>query len=229
MSIADNLLKYKKELESTSAKLVAVSKNNEADAVQEAYDAGQRIFGENIVQELVDKQALLPKDIEWHLIGHLQTNKVKYIAPFISLIESVDSLKLLIEINKQALKNNRVIDCLLQVYIADEDTKFGLGFDEVIELLRSEEFESLKNIRIVGLMGISTNTESKKQIRDEFQELKVLFDGIKLTYFRKDDYFKEISMGMSADYEIAIEEGSTMVRIGSNIFGKRKLKHFKAE
>jgi len=229
MSIADNLLKYKKELESTSAKLVAVSKNNEADAVQEAYDAGQRIFGENIVQELVDKQALLPKDIEWHLIGHLQTNKVKYIAPFISLIESVDSLKLLIEINKQALKNNRVIDCLLQVYIADEDTKFGLGFDEVIELLRSEEFESLKNIRIVGLMGIATNTESKKQIRDEFQELKVLFDGIKLTYFRKDDYFKEISMGMSADYEIAIEEGSTMVRIGSNIFGKRKLKHFKAE
>jgi pyridoxal phosphate enzyme (YggS family) len=229
MSIADNLLKYKKELESTSAKLVAVSKNNEADAVQEAYDAGQRIFGENIVQELVDKQTLLPKDIEWHLIGHLQTNKVKYIAPFISLIESVDSLKLLIEINKQALKNNRVIDCLLQVYIADEDTKFGLGFDEVIELLRSEEFESLKNIRIVGLMGIATNTESKKQIRDEFQELKVLFDGIKLTYFRKDDYFKEISMGMSADYEIAIEEGSTMVRIGSNIFGKRKLKHFKAE
>ncbi|HWW38232.1 YggS family pyridoxal phosphate-dependent enzyme [Pedobacter sp.] len=229
MSIADNLLKYKKELESTSAKLVAVSKNNEADAVQEAYDAGQRIFGENIVQELVDKQALLPKDIEWHLIGHLQTNKVKYIAPFISLIESVDSLKLLIEINKQASKNNRVIDCLLQVYIADEDTKFGLGFDEVIELLRSEEFESLKNIRIVGLMGIATNTESKKQIRDEFQELKVLFDGIKLTYFRKDDYFKEISMGMSADYEIAVEEGSTMVRIGSNIFGKRKIKHFKAE
>ncbi|WP_316837110.1 YggS family pyridoxal phosphate-dependent enzyme [Pedobacter nutrimenti] len=229
MSIADNLLKYKKELESTSAKLVAVSKNNEADAVQEAYDAGQRIFGENIVQELVDKQTLLPKDIEWHLIGHLQTNKVKYIAPFISLIESVDSLKLLIEINKQASKNNRVIDCLLQVYIADEDTKFGLGFDEVIELLRSEEFESLKNIRIVGLMGIATNTESKKQIRDEFQELKVLFDGIKLTYFRKDDYFKEISMGMSADYEIAVEEGSTMVRIGSNIFGKRKIKHFKAE
>ncbi|PTS91882.1 YggS family pyridoxal phosphate-dependent enzyme [Pedobacter sp. HMWF019] len=229
MSIADNLLKYKKELESTSAKLVAVSKNNEADAVQEAYDAGQRIFGENIVQELVDKHALLPKDIEWHLIGHLQTNKVKYIAPFISLIESVDSLKLLIEINKQALKNNRVIDCLLQVYIADEDTKFGLGFDEVIELLRSEEFESLKNIRIVGLMGIATNTESKKQIRDEFQELKVLFDGIKLTFFRKDAYFKEISMGMSADYEIAVEEGSTMVRIGSNIFGKRKLKHFKAE
>lgn len=229
MSIADNLLKYKKELESTSAKLVAVSKNNEADAVQEAYDAGQRIFGENIVQELVDKHALLPKDIEWHLIGHLQTNKVKYIAPFISLIESVDSLKLLIEINKQASKNNRVIDCLLQVYIADEDTKFGLGFDELIELLRSEEFENLKNIRIVGLMGIATNTESKKQIRDEFQELKVLFDGIKLTYFRKDDYFKEISMGMSADYEIAVEEGSTMVRIGSSIFGKRKIKHFKAE
>lgn len=229
MSIAENLLKYKKELEITSARLIAVSKNNEAAAVQEAYDAGQRVFGENIVQELVDKQALLPKDIEWHLIGHLQTNKVKYIAPFISLIESVDSLKLLIEINKQAAKHNRVIDCLLQVYIADEETKFGLGFDEVIELLRSEEFQTLKNVRITGLMGIATNTESEKQIRDEFQELKVLFDGIKLTYFRKDENFKEISMGMSADYKIAVEEGSTMVRIGSSIFGKRKIKHFKAE
>jgi pyridoxal phosphate enzyme (YggS family) len=222
MAIADNLLKYKNELDSSAVQLVAVSKFQDADAVLEAYNAGQRVFGENIVQELVDKQALLPKDIEWHLIGHLQTNKVKYIAPFISVIESVDSLKLLQEINKQALKNNRVIDCLLQVYIADEDTKFGLGFDEVIELLRSDEFQSLKNVRITGLMGIASNTDVEKQIRDEFEELKVLFDGIKLSYFRKDDAFKEVSMGMSSDYKIAVEEGSTMVRIGSSIFGSRK-------
>lgn len=224
MSIANNLLKYKKELETSAVQLVAVSKFQDAEAVLEAYNAGQRIFGENIVQELVEKQALLPKDIQWHLIGHLQTNKVKYIAPFISVIESVDSLKLLQEINKQAAKNKRTIDCLLQVYIADEDTKFGLGFDEVIELLRSEEFQELSNVRIIGLMGIASNTDIEKQIRDEFEELKVLFDGVKISYFRKDDYFQELSMGMSSDYKIAIEEGSTMVRIGSSIFGKRKTK-----
>ena len=228
MSIADNLLKYKAELEGTAAQLVAVSKFHSAAEVMEAYNAGQRVFGENIVQELVEKQEELPKDIQWHLIGHLQTNKVKYIAPFISVIESVDSLKLLIEINKQAAKHKRVIDCLLQVEIADEDTKFGLEFDEVIELLRSEEFAALQNVRIIGLMGIATNTEVKKQIRDEFQELKVLFEGIKVSFFRKADYFKEISMGMSSDYQMAIEEGSTMVRIGSSIFGKRVIKHPKA-
>lgn len=224
MSIANNLLKYKTELDASAVQLVAVSKFQDADAVLEAYNAGQRIFGENIVQELVEKQAILPKDIQWHLIGHLQTNKVKYIAPFISLIESVDSLKLLQEINKQALKNKRVIDCLLQVYIADEDTKFGLGFDEVVELLRSDEFQEMKNVRIIGLMGIASNTDTEKQIRDEFEELKVLFDGVKISYFRKADYFKELSMGMSSDYKIAVEEGSTMVRIGSSIFGKRKTK-----
>jgi pyridoxal phosphate enzyme (YggS family) len=224
MSIANNLLKYKKELEASAVQLVAVSKFQDAEAVLEAYNAGQRVFGENIVQELVEKQALLPKDIQWHLIGHLQTNKVKYIAPFISVIESVDSLKLLQEINKQAAKNKRTIDCLLQVYIADEDTKFGLGFDEVVELLRSEDFQALTNVRIIGLMGIASNTEVEKQIRDEFEELKVLFDGIKVSYFRKVDSFKELSMGMSSDYKIAIEEGSTMVRIGSSIFGKRKTK-----
>lgn len=229
MSIADNLLKYKSELDNTQAKLIAVSKYQEPDAILEAYNAGQRVFGENIVQELVDKQALLPKDIEWHLIGHLQTNKVKYIAPFIKLIHSVDSLKLLIEINKQALKNKRVIDCLLQIYIADEDTKFGLGFDEAIELLRSEEFDTLKNVRIVGLMGIASNNAPEKQTLDEFTELKVLFDGIKVSFFRKDDYFKEVSMGMSGDYKLAIEAGSTMVRVGSSIFGKRKIKHYKTE
>lgn len=229
MSIADNLLKYKSELDNTSAELIAVSKYQEPDAILEAYNAGQRVFGENIVQELVDKQALLPGDIEWHLIGHLQTNKVKYIAPFIKLIHSVDSLKLLIEINKQALKNKRVIDCLLQIYIADEDTKFGLGFDEAIELLRSEEFDTLKNVRIVGLMGIASNNAPEKQTLDEFTELKVLFDGVKASFFRKDDYFKEVSMGMSGDYKLAIEAGSTMVRVGSSIFGKRKIKHYKTE
>ncbi|SHF45929.1 YggS family pyridoxal phosphate-dependent enzyme [Pedobacter caeni] len=229
MSIADNLLKYKNELDAIPVKLIAVSKYQEAAAVTEAYEAGQRVFGENIVQELVDKQAQLPQDIEWHLIGHLQTNKVKYIAPFISLIQSVDSLKLLLEIDKQAAKNKRVIDCLLQIYIADEDTKFGLGFDEAIELLRSEEFAAMKNVRIVGLMGIASNNALEKQTLDEFTELKVLFDGIKLSFFRKEDSFKEISMGMSGDYKLAIEAGSTMVRVGSSIFGKRKIKHWKEE
>jgi len=228
MSIADNLLKYKKELEGENVELIAVSKFNDAAAVLTAYNAGQRIFGENIVQELVEKHEALPKDIEWHLIGHLQTNKVKYIAPFIQLIQSVDSLKLLAEINKQAAKNNRVIDCLLQIYIADEDTKFGLDHAETIELLRSEEYLAMKNIRITGLMGIASNNAPEKQTKDEFQELKVLFDGIKTSFFRKEDSFKELSMGMSGDYKLAIEEGSTMVRIGSSIFGVRKIKHYKA-
>jgi len=227
MSIADNLKQYKSEVESDGVKLIAVSKTQPIEAIQEAYDAGQRIFGENLVQEMVDKENQLPKDIEWHLIGHLQSNKVKYIAPFVKLIHGVDSLKLLQEINKQAQKNKRVIDCLLQVYIADEDTKFGLAYDEVIELLRSEEYQELKNIRITGLMGIATNTKNPKQITIEFNELKVFFDGIKTSFFRNDDAFKEISTGMSADYKIAIEEGSTMVRIGSSIFGKRMIKHFK--
>lgn len=229
MSIADNLLKYKNEIEALNIKLVAVSKNHSADAVMEAYNAGQRVFGENLVQEMTDKQARLPADIEWHLIGHLQSNKVKYIAPFVKLIESVDSLKLLKEINKQAEKNQRIIDCLLQINIADEETKFGLDFDEAIELLRSEEFDTLKNIRITGLMGIATNNASEKQTKAEFNELKVLFDGLKLSFFKDKDYFKEISMGMSSDYKIAIEEGSTMVRIGSSIFGKRIIKHWKLQ
>ena len=228
MSIADNLLKYKKELEGEDVELIAVSKFNDNEAILAAYHAGQRIFGENIVQELTEKYEALPKDIAWHLIGHLQTNKVKYIAPFISLIQSVDSIKLLGEINKQAAKNNRIIDCLLQIYIADEDTKFGLDHAELIELLRSEEYAEMKNIRIVGLMGIASNNAPEKQTKDEFQELKVLFDGIKVSFFRKEDSFKELSMGMSGDYKLAIEEGSTMVRIGSSIFGQRKIKHYKA-
>ena len=227
MSIAANLRKLKKELDSYDAKLIAVSKTKSNEEIMEAYNAGQRIFGENQVQELADKYEHLPKDIEWHLIGHLQTNKVKYIAPFISLIHSVDSLKLLIEINKQAAKNKRIIDCLLQVYIADEDTKFGLGYDETIELLRSEEYSQLKNIRIVGLMGIATNTKLEKQINDEFNELKVFFEGIKQSFFRKEESFKEISMGMSGDYKIALENGSTMIRVGSTIFGSRVTPHWK--
>jgi pyridoxal phosphate enzyme (YggS family) len=229
MSIANNLLKYKNELTPQGVKLVAVSKNHPADAVLTAYNAGQRVFGENLVQEMVEKQQQLPQDISWHLIGHLQTNKVKYIAPFVSLIESVDSLKLLKEINKQAAKNKRVIDCLLQIYIADEDTKFGLDFDEVIELLRDEEFSTLQNIRIVGLMGIASNNASETRTEAEFQELKVLFDGIKLSFFRKEESFKELSMGMSGDYQLAVKQGSTIVRIGSNIFGKRVIKHWKEE
>ena len=221
MSIAANISAIKGETERANVKLIAVSKTKSAEDVMEAYAAGQRIFGENLVQELVDKYEKLPKDIEWHLIGHLQTNKVKLIAPFIKLIQSVDSLKLLQEINKQAFKNSRVIDCLLQIYIADEDTKYGLGFDEAIDLLRSEEFAELKNIRITGVMGIATNTENPKLIREEFYELKTLFKGLKETFFKNVDSFNEISMGMSSDYKIAIEQGSTMIRLGSTLFGKR--------
>jgi PLP dependent protein len=227
MSIADNITSLKKETESVNVKLIAVSKTKTAEDIQQAYDAGQRLFGENTVQELVDKQEHLPKDIQWHLIGHLQSNKVKYIAPFISMIQSVDSLKLLQEINKQAEKNKRVIDCLLQIYIADEDTKFGLGFDEAIELLRSDEYSALKNIRICGLMGIATNTDNEKQIKDEYYELKTFFDGVKASFFRKEASFSVLSMGMSGDYKLAIEQGSNMIRVGSTIFGGRVIKHWK--
>lgn len=224
MSIADNIRNLKKETGQIGVTLLAVSKTKPITDIQEAYDAGQRLFGENIVQELVEKQPQLPADIEWHIIGHLQTNKVKYIAPFISMIQSVDSIKLLQEINKHAAKANRVIDCLLQVYIADEETKFGLGFDEAIEILRSEEFSALKNIRIRGLMGIATNTDNEKQIKEEYYELKTFFDGVKTSFFRKDETFDMVSMGMSSDYKLAIEQGSNMVRLGSTIFGNRAKK-----
>jgi pyridoxal phosphate enzyme (YggS family) len=224
MSIADNIKSLKKETTEINVTLLAVSKTKPATDLQEAYDAGQRLFGENIVQELVEKHEQLPKDIEWHLIGHLQTNKVKYIAPFISMIQSVDSIKLLQEINKHAEKSKRVIDCLLQIYIADEETKFGLGFDEAIELLRSDEYTALKNIRIRGLMGIATNTDSEKQIKEEYYELKTFFDGIKVSFFRKAESFDTLSMGMSSDYKLAIEQGSNMIRLGSTIFGGRAKK-----
>ena len=227
MSIADNIKSLNRETSPINVTLIAVSKTKPAEEVQEAYDAGQRLFGENMVQELVEKYEQLPKDIQWHLIGHLQSNKVKYIAPFISMIQSVDSLKLLQEIDKYAAKNNRSIDCLLQIYIADEETKFGLGFDEAIEMLRSDEFNALKHIRIRGLMGIATNTENEKQLREEYYELKTFFDGIKQSFFRKDASFDTLSMGMSSDYKIAIEQGSNMIRLGSTIFGKRVIKHWK--
>ena len=227
MSIADNIRSLKKETTPINVTLIAVSKTKPIEDVQQAYDAGQRLFGENMVQELVEKQEHLPKDIQWHLIGHLQSNKVKYIAPFISMVQSVDSLKLLKEINKHAEKNKRVIDCLLQIYIADEETKFGLGFDEAIELLRSDELATLKHIRIRGLMGIATNTDNEKQIKDEYYELRTFFDGVKQSFFRKNAEFNTLSMGMSSDYKIAIEEGSTMIRLGSTIFGQRVIKHWK--
>ena len=226
MSIADNIISLKKGTDNSGVILLAVSKTKPAEDIQQAYDAGQRIFGENQVQELVDKYEQLPKDIEWHLIGHLQSNKVKYIAPFISMIQSVDSLKLLQEINKHALKHGRVINCLLQIYIADEETKFGLGFDEAIELLRSDEFAELKNIRVRGLMGIATNTDKEKQIGEEYYELDMFFKGIKQSFFRKEKSFDTLSMGMSSDYKIAIEKGSTMVRLGSTIFGSRGTRIF---
>ena len=227
MSIADNIRSLKKETAPINVTLIAVSKTKPVEGIREAYNAGQRLFGENMVQELVEKQEHLPKDIQWHLIGHLQSNKVKYIAPFISMVQSVDSLKLLHEINKYAEKNNRVIDCLLQIYIADEETKFGLGFDEAIELLRFDGLAALKHVRIRGLMGIATNTNNEKQIKDEYYELKTFFDGIKRSFFRKNEEFNILSMGMSSDYKVAIEQGSTMVRLGSTIFGQRVIKHWK--
>lgn len=221
MDIANQIKTINNELSRLNVTLVAVSKTKPPEVIQEAYDAGQRIFGENIVQELVGKYDVLPKDIQWHLIGHLQRNKVKYIAPFITLIHSVDSLKLLKEIDKQAAKNNRVIDCLLQIHIAAEDTKFGLDHVELIELLRSEELVGLNHVRIRGLMGIATNTSNEREVKAEFGELKSLFDGVKVSFFKDVDHFDILSMGMSADYKIAIEQGCTMVRLGSTLFGNR--------
>ena len=228
MNIEKNLDRILKEIPQ-NVTLVAVTKHRSIEEIQRVVDYGIKDLGENRVQELLDKYDKIKGDIRWHLIGHLQTNKVKYIAPFVSLIHSVDSLKVLAEINKHALKNDRIIDCLLQIYIADEDTKFGLDHAEAIELLRSEEFGGFKNIRIRGLMGIASNTENEKIVKEEFYELKMLFDGIKTTYFRKEESFDILSMGMSSDYKVAIEQGSNMVRLGSTIFGKRIIKHYKAQ
>lgn len=219
-TIADRLLDLRTEIPA-SVQLIAVSKTKPASAVMEAYTAGQRAFGENKVQEMVDKYEQLPKDIQWHLIGHLQTNKVKYIAPFVHMIHAVDSLKLLQEIDKQAQKNNRIIPCLLQFHIAQEETKFGLDFTEAEALLQSREFIEMQHVQIVGLMGMASFTEDEEQVRDEFRNLNNYFQIIKSHYFKFNSEFKYLSMGMSGDYRIAIEEGSTMVRIGSTLFGSR--------
>jgi len=216
MSIKNNLLEIQSSLPE-NVTLVAVSKTKPVSDLMESYDAGQRIFGENKIQEMAEKFEQMPKDIEWHMIGHVQTNKVKFMASFVSLVHGVDSLKLLEEINKQALKNNRIINCLLQIHIAEEDTKFGLDEDELNDLLQSETLKNLKNIKIKGLMGMATFTEDQDQIRKEFLHLKSIFD--KSSTFNSD--FSILSMGMSGDYQLAIECGSTMVRIGSSIFGGR--------
>jgi pyridoxal phosphate enzyme (YggS family) len=221
MSVADNLNLIKSQLPD-DVTLIAVSKTKPTENLLEAYKAGQKDFGENYVQELVDKHTQLPKDINWHFIGHLQSNKVKYIAPFVHLIHGVDSYNLLKEINKQAQKNNRVIPCLLQIYIAKEESKFGLDEFEAEELLISNEFNQLQNIKIIGLMGMATNTDNEKMIEIEFKSLKIFFDYLKSSLGEKHNLKLDIlSMGMSSDYKLAIKNGSNMVRIGSSIFGLR--------
>jgi pyridoxal phosphate enzyme (YggS family) len=219
MSIQSNLNSIKASLPE-NVTLVAVSKTKPVSDLMQAYEAGQRIFGENKIQEMTDKWEEMPKDIQWHMIGHVQSNKVKFMAPFVSLIHGVDSLKLLQEINKQALKNNRIIDCLLQIHIAEEETKFGLDENELNQLLSSFELKEMKNIRILGLMGMATFTENQNQIKKEFTHLKSIFDSIQAIE-NENLQLNTISMGMSGDYQLAIDCGSTMVRIGSSIFGGR--------
>lgn len=221
MSIRANLERIRSELPST-ATLVAVSKFHPKEALMEAYEAGQRIFGESRVQELVEKQAALPKDIEWHFIGHLQTNKVKQVAPFISLIHSVDSLKLLQEINKEAERINRIIPCLLQLHIAQEEQKFGFSLDECRGLLSNGLLINLKHIRIRGVMGMATLTDNDSMIQSEFKTLQSFFEDIKETHYSSDPLFNVVSMGMSDDYPLAVQAGSTMIRVGSLIFGDRQ-------
>ena len=220
MDISQNILKIKSQLPD-GVKLVAVSKTKPNEDILAAYGVGHRIFGENKVQELTRKYEELPKDIEWHFIGHPQTNKVKYMAHFVSLIHGVDSLKLLKTISKEAKKNNRSINCLLQFHIAEESTKFGLDESEAVEILESVQFKELEHIKIAGVMGMATYTDDKVQIRNEFRKLHSIFHFFKKKYFESDDSFSEISMGMSDDYSIALEEGSTMIRVGSKIFGAR--------
>ncbi len=215
MSISENIIKLK-QLLPEEVSLVAVSKTKPVEDILQAYETGHRIFGENKIQELESKWQQMPKDIQWHMIGHVQTNKVKYIALFVSLIHAVDSLKLLKEINKQAAKHNRVINCLLQIKIAKEDSKFGMNEADMLELLASEALKTLRNVKIIGLMGMATFTDNKTQIENEFDQLAQFYTTIKDQY-----HFTELSMGMSGDYQLAIEKGSTMVRVGSAIFGER--------
>lgn len=218
--IKENLEKIKATIPE-HVTLVAVSKTKPISDIQEAYDAGHRTFGENYPQELRDKHEALPKDIQWHFIGHLQTNKIKYIIPFVTLIHSIDSANLLEAVNKEAKKHERVADCLLQFHIAQEETKFGLDLEEARQLLESDTFKNMENIRICGVMGMATFTDDEEEVRKEFKHLKAIFDTLKQDYFAGQPQFKEISMGMSEDYPIAIEEGATLVRIGSKIFGPR--------
>jgi len=224
MGVAENIALLRKEIPQ-HVKIVAVSKTMPNSRIQEAYEAGHRAFGENRVQELVEKHKSLPGDMEWHLIGHLQTNKVKYIVPFVQLIHSVDSLKLLSEINREASRIGRKIDCLLQMRIASEDTKFGLTWDEACRILSSSEYNDFLGIRITGLMGMATFTDNSGQVKREFMLLARYFQEIKNEWFSGVTSFKELSMGMSGDYRLAIEAGSTLVRIGSLIFGERNLNH----
>ncbi len=220
MSVELNLKSVRKHIPE-HVQLVCVSKFHPNEAVMEAYNAGERVFGESKVQEMCAKYESLPKDISWHFIGHLQTNKIKYIVPFVSLIHGVDSYKLLTEINKQAEKAGKIVKCLLQVHIATEDTKFGFSPDELKQTLNEEKWRELSSVDICGLMGMATYTDNQQQIRQELNSLKKLFDTIKTTYFNASNSFTELSMGMSDDYLLAIEEGSTMVRVGSLIFGSR--------
>ena len=221
MNIADNINKYLTEIGERNCKLVAISKTKPIAIIQDAYDAGQRVFGENKVQELVEKHPQLPSDIEWHMVGHLQSNKVKHIAPFINLIHSVDSFKLLKEINKQGARNNRIISCLLQVHIAEEETKFGLTEEGLISLLDEVTRSGFGNIKIVGLMGMATYTNTTSQIRREFGYIKELLDKASNRFQNDIIDLTELSIGMSGDYKIALEEGSTMIRIGTGVFGAR--------
>lgn len=220
MSVRENLLQVKSQVPDNVC-LIAVSKTKPVEAIQEAYDCGQRVFGENKAQEMRDKHAVLPQDIQWHMIGHLQENKIKYIIPYVTMIHSIDSLKLLKEVNKKAMQCERVVDCLIEMDISHEDSKFGLSIEELRDMLESEDFQAMNNVRICGLMGIGSITDDREKTRQEFRNLKNMFEDIRKEYFQDKEYFTHISMGMSGDYDIAIEEGSTFVRVGSKIFGER--------
>lgn len=218
--IAENIKRITSSLPN-GVRLVAVSKFNPVESIEEAYSVGQRLFGESHAQELVPKAQALPKDIKWHFIGHLQTNKVKYIVPYVACIESVDSLKLLKEIDKQAAKCGRVVNCMLQFHVAQEETKFGFTLDECREMLRSPEFEALRNVRIAGVMGMASITDNDAQVEREFREVAGIFATLKQEFFNTNETFREISMGMTHDYPIAIKCGATLIRVGSGIFGER--------
>jgi pyridoxal phosphate enzyme (YggS family) len=220
MNISENIARLKKEIPD-NIKIIAISKTKSPARILDAYNSGHRLFGENRVQELTEKSEILPKDIQWHMVGHLQTNKVKFIIPFVSLIHSIDSMKLLKIVNAESLKNNKIQDCLFQLHIAREETKFGLSETELKTLLSSQEFQHLHNVRMVGLMGMATFTDQESIIRNEFRSLSRIFKEVKNDFFPEQDYFCELSMGMSADYKIAIEEGTTMIRVGTIIFGER--------